>query len=153
MKVLGEMVRWDPMRLEPFLRDFDVLGRRFGSLFEREFPETGVFGAWRPVVDIYDHENDIVLQAELPGMKKEDVHVEIENNVLILRGEKKREEKVEEGEFFRSERVYGAFTRSFSLPAIVEPEKIEAKYHDGILTVRLPKIEKAKPRHVEVSAA
>jgi HSP20 family protein len=151
MTVLGEMVRWDPMRLEPFFKDFDAL-KKFRNMFEREFPETEIFGAWQPTVDIYDHDTEIVLQAELPGIKKEEVHVEVENNVLILRGEKKREEEVKKGEFFRTERVYGAFTRSFSLPATVDPEKIEAKFKEGVLTVRLPKVEKAKPRHIEISA-
>ncbi|HSF14731.1 MAG TPA: Hsp20/alpha crystallin family protein [Vicinamibacteria bacterium] len=150
IKVLGEMVRWDPKRFEPFFRDFDVLGKRFGNWFDREFPETEIFGAWQPMVDIYDHANEIVLHAELPGMKKEDVHVEVENNMLTLRGERKREEKVEKGEFYRRERVYGAFTRSFSLPATVNPEKIQANYKDGILTVRLPKVEKAKPKQIEI---
>jgi len=153
MTVLGEMVRWDPFRLEPYEREFDLLGRKFGKLFTPEFPETEIFGAWQPMVDIYDHENEIVLQAELPGMKKEDVHVEIENNMLMLRGEKRREEKVKKGEYFRSERAYGAFTRSFSLPATVDPEKIKAVYKEGILTVRLPKVEKAKPRHIDIAKA
>lgn len=153
MRVLGEMVRWDPFQLEPYQREFDLLGRKFGKLFGREFPEMEVFGAWQPVVDIVDHKNEIVLQAELPGMKKEDVHVEIEGNMLVLRGEKKREEKEKKGEYFRSERVYGAFTRSFSLPATVDPEKIKAAYKEGILTVRLPKVEKAKPRHIDIASA
>jgi HSP20 family protein len=73
--------------------------------------------------------------------------------MLILRGEKKREEKVQKDEYFRTERVYGAFSRSFTLPATVDAEKIKAAYKEGILTVRLPKVEKAKPKHVEIAAA
>lgn len=145
--MLGEMVRWDP-----FPRELDVLGRKLGKLFG-DFPESEILGAWHPNVDIYDHGTEIVLQAELPGMKKEDVHVEVENHMLILRGEKKREEKVQKDEYFRTERVYGAFSRSFSLPATVDAEKIKAVYKEGILTVRLPKVEKAKPKHVEIAAS
>jgi HSP20 family protein len=151
--MLGEMVRWDPFRLEPLPRELDVLGRKLGKLFGGDFPEAEILGAWHPNVDIYDHGTEIVLQAELPGMKKEDVHVEVENNVLVLRGEKNREEKVQKDEYFRTERVYGAFSRSFSLPATVDAEKIKAVFKEGILTVKLPKVEKAKPKHVEIAAS
>jgi HSP20 family protein len=92
----------------------------------------------------------VVIHAELPGMKKEDLDVRVENNVLTLRGKKERKEEAKEEGYFRAERAYGSFSRSFSLPSTVEVSKIAAEYKDGVLTLRLPKAEEAKPRQIEV---
>lgn len=147
---MKSMVRFEPVRFDPLFKEFGTLARRFNQLFEGEYPETELFGAWHPVVDIVDKGEEILLEAELPGMKKEEIHIEVENNVLTLRGEKKREEKVEKGEFFRTERSYGAFSRSFTLPATVNAEKIVAEFHEGVLKVKLPKVEAAKPKEIEI---
>jgi len=107
--------------------------------------------AWTPPCDIYETEKELVLTMELPDMKKEDVHVTIENNVLTLRGERKFTEKVERENFHRIERSYGEFLRSFTLPAFVDGNKIFAEFKHGLLTVTLPKNEKAIPKQIEVT--
>lgn len=150
---MSEMVRWEPFRFEPVFKEFGSLARRFGNLFEGEFPEMELVSGWHPFVDIYDEGNEVVLKAELPGMKKEDIHIQVQNNVLTMRGEKKREEKVEKEGFFRSERMYGSFSRSFTLPATVDAAKIEANFMNGVLTVKLPKVEAAKPKQIAIKVA
>jgi HSP20 family protein len=150
------LVRWNPWR------DFGSLTRNFDQLFDTLAPgstrgpngeETDFLGTWYPAVDIFDNDNEIILKAELPGLKKEDIDIHVEDNLLTLRGERKREEEVKEKGFFRSERAYGAFSRSFTLPATVAVKKISADYKDGILAVTLPKAEEAKPRQIEVKVA
>jgi HSP20 family protein len=150
---MSDLMRWEPLRFEPVFKEFGSLARRFSNLFEGDLPEMELASGWHPFVDIYDEGTEMVLKAELPGMKKEDIHIEVQNNVLTLRGEKKREEKVEKEGFFRSERLYGSFSRSFTLPTTVDAEKIEASYVNGILTVKLPKVEAAKPKQIAVKAA
>lgn len=112
--------------------------------------ETMPFMAWTPLCDIYETEKELVLKMELPEMKKEDVHVTLENNVLTLRGERKFDEKVERENFHRMERHYGEFLRSFTLPTFVDGNKIFAEFKDGILTVTLPKNTAAIPKQIEV---
>jgi HSP20 family protein len=106
--------------------------------------------AWNPPCDIYETEKELVLKMELPEMKKEDVHVTIENNVLTLRGERKFEETVQRENFHRIERNYGEFLRSFTLPTFVDGGKIFAEFKDGLLTVTLPKNATAIPKQIEV---
>ena len=112
--------------------------------------ETTPFMAWTPVCDIYETEKELVLKMELPEMKKEDVHVTIENNVLTLRGERRLDETVERENFHRMERNYGEFLRSFTLPTFVDGNKISAEFKDGMLTVTLPKNSEAIPKQIEV---
>jgi HSP20 family protein len=112
--------------------------------------ETMPFTMWSPLCDIYETDKEIVLKMELPDMKKEDVHVTLENNVLTLRGERKFEDKVERENYHRIERQYGEFLRSFTLPPFVEGSKILAEFKDGLLTVTLPKNEAATPKQIEV---
>jgi len=109
--------------------------------------------AWAPAVDIFEKDHDLVIRAELPGVNKDDIDVGIEDGVLTLRGERKREAEVEDGSAYRLERVYGAFTRSFTLPTTVDASKIEAAYKDGVLQVTVPKLEAAKPKKVQIKAA
>ena len=108
---------------------------------------------WVPPVDILERDGHFVIRAELPGMKREDMDVRIENGVLTLRGERKREVTDQEGQGFRTERVYGAFTRSFALPTTVDAANVTATYKDGILEVTVPKAETAKPKSIEIKAA
>jgi HSP20 family protein len=120
--------------------------RSFGPIFDKQWP----FMAWTPPCDIYETDKEIVLKMELPEMRKEDVHVTLENNVLALRGERKFEEKVDRENYHRIERKYGEFMRTFTLPTFVEGTKVLAEFKEGMLTVTLPKNEKALPRQIEV---
>jgi HSP20 family protein len=108
---------------------------------------------WDPAVDIFDKGNELMLQIEVPGMKKEDIQIRLENNVLTVQGERKRESEIKEERFYRAERSYGAFSRSFTLPGTVSVDKIQAQYKDGVLTVNVPKAKGAQPRHIEVKVA
>jgi len=108
-------------------------------------------GTWAPAVDIYEQEGHIVLKAELPGIDPKDVDIRLENNVLTLRGERKVDNDVQRDSYHRVERAYGSFTRSFTLPSVVDQEHIKADYKDGVLKVTLPKREEAKPKQISIS--
>lgn len=105
---------------------------------------------WHPAVDIIENRDRYTLNAELPGISKEEVQVTLENNVLTIRGEKKTNADQKEGDVHRVERRYGSFERSFTLPAAVDVNKIDAQFRDGVLTLTLPKAEEAKPRAIDV---
>ena len=138
---------------DPFWKEFNALSGRFNRLFDLPREENADFlGAWNPAVDIYDKGAEVVIHAEVPGMKKEDIEVRVENNVLTIRGKKERthEAEVKEDGYFRTERSYGTFSRSFSLPSTVNVSKIGAEYKEGVLTLALPKADEAKPRQIEV---
>jgi HSP20 family protein len=111
-------------------------------------------GAWVPAVDIYSNgQHELVLKAELPDMKEDQFEITVEDNTLTLRGEKKLDTNVAEEHFHRIERSYGSFARSFALPPTVDTSKVNAEYKAGVLTVRLPLREEAKPRHIKVAVA
>jgi HSP20 family protein len=123
------LTRWDP---------FAEIARLQDSLFSRTLPlETA--REFRPSVDVYEDEKAIQVKADLPGIKPEEIKIEVENGVLTLSGERKLEKEENKDGYHRVERVYGSFCRSFVLPDAVESEKIEAKYHEGVLTVAIPK--------------
>jgi HSP20 family protein len=103
-----------------------------------------------PVVDLYEEKDEIVVKAELPGMDKNQIEVQISGSELILKGEKSKEEKVEEKNYYRCERSYGAFRRAVALPMDVQADKIKASFKNGILEVRLPKTEKAKAKEIKI---
>ncbi|MBI5149340.1 MAG: Hsp20/alpha crystallin family protein [Candidatus Omnitrophica bacterium] len=105
---------------------------------------------WLPEVDIVDEKDQIRVKADVPGMKKDEIEVNVENDVLTIRGEKKEEKEIKEKDFIRSERYYGAFHRSFSLPSSVDASKVNASYKDGVLEITLPKKEGAKPKQIKV---
>src|SRR6266852_4225853 len=107
---------------------------------------------WSPSVDIYETENELVLRADLPDVKLEDIEVRVENQTLTLKGERKFEKDDSIRGHHRIERAYGSFERSFTVPASVDSEKVAAEYKNGVLTVRLPKKEAAKPRQVKIEA-
>ena len=139
------------VRFTPFADDFQVLQERINRIFQdtaRVGEET--MGAWSPSCDIYEEGDSIIVKAELPGVEKSDIDVQVENNVLTLRGERKRDKEVKSENLYRTERYYGAFSRSFTLPVTVDTEKIRAEYKDGVLQVTLPKVEEAKPRRIQV---
>jgi len=137
--------RWDPLGFfeTPFNRFFEGLNSPFA---EEAFPLT----KWAPACDIYETEKEVVVKAELPGLKKEDVNVSIENNLLTIYGERKFEEETKKDNYHRVERIYGEFMRSFTLPMFVDIGKIGAEFKDGILMLTLPKREEAKPKQIEV---
>ena len=136
---------------DPFWKEFNALSNRFNRFFDLPREDAGDYlGSWSPAVDIYDKGSEVVIHAELPGMTKDDIDVRVENNVLTIRGKKERKEEVKEEGYFRTERSYGSFSRSFSLPTTVDVSKIGAEYKEGVLTLSLPKAEEAKPRQIDV---
>jgi len=144
------IVRWDPFREMATMQD--RINRIFGEMYSRR-PDDDVMsrGEWLPPVDIYENDKqEIVIKAEMPGLKREDIDLRVENNTLTLRGERKRESEVKEDHYHRVERAYGMFSRSFSLPSTVDAGKVSADYKDGVLTVVLPTREEAKPRQIQV---
>ena len=132
----------------------DEMNRLFMSNYsQRGASEEGFSsGAWNPQVDIFENKDQIVLEAELPGMKPGDVNISIENNVLTIHGERKFEKKDEKDNFHRVERSYGSFTRSFTLPPTVSSENANAEFENGVLRLTLAKREEAKPRRIEIKA-
>ena len=139
----------DFMSLDPF--------RLFPSRMERLFEDPQFRGtedwhlkAWVPPCDIFETDKELVMKFELPEVKKEDVEVKLEQNVLTLRGERKFEEKTDRENYHRVERHYGEFVRSFSVPLYVDAARINAEFKDGVLTVTLPKNEEARPKQINV---
>jgi len=140
------LVRWNPIR-DVASMEIDRLNRMFDDLYTNA-------RAWAPAVDIYEtHAHELVIKAELPEMKKEDIAVSVDQNVLTLSGERKASVDEDTGTYRRSERAHGAFSRSFTLPATADGARISATYKDGVLTVRVPQREDAKPKQIVVEPA
>jgi len=144
-------------RFDPF-RDLAVLQDRMNRLFNDSYGNRSEDhmlnrGTWTPAVDIYEVDGALVLKAELPEMKREDIDVNIENNTLTIRGERKLDGEIKQENFHRVERAYGSFVRTFALPATVDTGKIGAEYKNGVLTIKLPFREEAKPRSIDVAVA
>ena len=145
------ITRFDPFREFATLQD--RMNRLFGDVYLRDEDVTQR-GNWVPPVDIYETEgHDLVIKAELPDMTREDIEVTVENNTLTLRGTKKPPVEVKDEQFRRIERQYGTFVRSFTLPNTVDPSRVAAEYRHGVLTVKLPFREEAKPRTINVEVA
>ena len=144
------IVRFDPFR--DLAQMQDRINRIFGEAYRHsENDDVLKGGDWTPAVDIFEtKEHEIVLRAELPGLKREDIDVRVENSTLTLKGQRKQEQEVSKESYHRVERSYGAFSRSFSLPSTVDTEKVSANFADGLLTVKLPTREEAKPRQIQV---
>src|SRR3984893_4751425 len=146
------IVRWDPFREVVQLQD--RLNRIIGEPAVPNGADEGFMstGDWVPPVDIYaDGDQELVLKAELPEMTLEDIDVSVDHGALTIKGEKKFTNGVKQDQFHRIERRYGTFSRSFSLPQTVDPHKVVAEYKQGVLTVRLPHGEEAKPRQIKVA--
>jgi HSP20 family protein len=144
------ITRYDPFRELRSLQD--EVNRLFSSNLSRSFGDEGIArGAWMPSVDIYENKDQIVLEAELPGMNREDFELTVENNVITLRGERRFEKNDESDNYHRVERTYGSFTRSFTLPQTVSGEGAAAEYKNGVLRVVLQKREEVKARRIEIS--
>lgn len=145
------VVKYDPFRELRGLQD--EMTRLFTGVMPAQFNrEEMTHGAWAPNVDIYEDKERLFLEAELPGMNREDFEISVENNVLTLRGERKFEKKTEGDNYHRVERSYGSFTRSFTLPQTVTAEGATADFENGVLRVSLPKREETKARKIEISA-
>src|SRR5688572_17057742 len=144
------ITRWDPFRDLSLLQDrmnrlFDETGRGYRG------DEPAATTTWSPSVDIFETEGEIIVKAELPGVDRKDISLNLEKNVLTLKGERKFEKETKEENYHRIERAYGGFSRSFSIPAIVDEDKIRADYKDGILKISLPKKEQVKPKQIQIS--
>jgi HSP20 family protein len=146
------LARWTPMgNLQSFQEE---MNRMFHDFFRGgEGGDQGwASGAWTPPVDIYETEDALVLTAMLPGVSTDDVSLEVHNNTLLLRGERKPASAVSDERYYRRECVYGPFQRSFVLPTTVDQNQVQATYHDGLLELRLPKVEAAKPRRIAIAS-
>ena len=128
----------------------DQINRLFHDSFERTGQESNLT-AWAPAVDIYENEHELVVKADLPDIDPRDLDIRVENNILTIRGERKFEKKVNEDNYLRVERAYGAFSRSFALANTVNPDGIKADYQNGVLTLVIPKREEAKPKQIKVN--
>ena len=149
------VLRWDPLRelAEMSERLNRVVSRQGNGPMDGNGQEVMTTADWIPTVDISETEAEYAIQAELPGVKKEDVKVTLENDVLTIRGERRQQQTETGRKHHRIERSYGRFVRSFTLPDTVEGGNVRAEYAEGILNLHLPKSEKAKPRQIEVNIA
>ena len=143
-----ELVRWEPFTGLSNVRSV------FKDLFDEDFGRSSTqpsASRWYPAVDVLESKDWYLIRAELPGMKKEDIKVEVKNGTLTLSGERQSEKPAEGVEYRHTERVAAKFCRSFSLPKTVKHDGIEAAYKDGVLEIRVPKAEEAKPRQIQIS--
>ena len=147
------LIRWDPVK------ELEDMSERLNRMFARPTArqengkETLTVADWVPTVDIEEGEQEYHITAELPGLKKEDVKITLQEGVLTIHGERKQEKEEKGKRFHRVERAYGAFVRSFALPDVVDETKVSAEFKDGELHIRLPKSEKARPKAIEVKVA
>lgn len=148
---MSTITRWEPFRGLSTLQD--QVNRLFDDSFGRAHTGQADLAAWSPAVDIHEAENELVVKADLPGLQEKDIDIRVENNTLSIRGERKFEREVNEENYLRVERTYGSFTRSFSLPNTIHTEGIRADYHDGVLTVHLPKREETKPKQIKIGVS
>jgi HSP20 family protein len=143
------------VKLNP-VRDMFSLRNRMNHIFDdlfypinRDEGELSM-GRWNPVVDVYDNDDSVVIKAELPGIEKEDIEIDVKDRVLTLKGERSSENEVKDDNYYRRERCFGKFERAFTLPADVDPDKIKADYKDGVLKIDIPKPEEKKPRQITI---
>ena len=145
-----ELVRWNPIRDMFGLRNHT--NRVFGDFYFPTNREEGDLPMWNwnPVVDVYDNDDNIVLKAEIPGIDKKDIEIDVKGRVLTLKGERSSDNEVKEDNYYRRERCFGKFERAFNLPVNVELDKIKANYKDGVLEIEIPKPEEKKPKQITV---
>jgi HSP20 family protein len=141
------LIKWDPFR------ELNLFPGSFGRFLDKDWERAMSTTEWNPSVDIFETNSDIVVKVEAPGMNAKDFDVRVENNVLMLKGERKFEKETKEENYHRVERTYGSFSRSFALPTGVKEDKITAEYKDGILKIVLPKKEEVKPKSIKIEAA
>ena len=144
------LVRWSPWREMVTLQD------RMNRFFDDSYTKAGMLdsevemSSWHPMVDIYDQDETIVIKAELPGLEKKDISIDLKDRILTLKGERSFDKEVNDDKYYRRERAFGKFQRSFTLPAGLDSEKIKADYRDGLLKVEIPKPEKEKPKQITI---
>jgi HSP20 family protein len=144
------LVKWNPWREMPMLHN------RINRMFDDPFFSLGrlsdedSLGMWNPAVDLYEKDDQFIIKAELPGVNKDDIKVDLKDRVLTLSGERTYENEVKEENYYRRERSYGKFQRAFTLPADVDSEKIKAEFKDGVLQIEVPKPEDRKAKQVTV---
>ena len=149
------VVKWDPLSCGP-LRELSAMQDRMNRLFKVAVGRASAIkeeleeGVWTPPVDIYETAEDLVIKAELPGLSTEDVNVRVDDNVLTLTGERKREAGVGREEYHLTERSYGHFRRSFVLPNNVDREKVQATFKDGVLLIVIPKFKRIRPKKIAI---
>jgi HSP20 family protein len=145
-----QLIKWNPAR------DLFSLRNNMGSLFDdffypgRRVVDNDELWNWNPAVDIYEEENNIVVMAEIPGINKDQITVDVKDGVLTLKGERSEDKEVKEDRYFKRERTYGRFERAFTLPNDVKADEIQAEYKDGVLKVLVPKPEVQKPKQITV---
>ena len=152
-RIMANITRWDPFS------EFTSLQDRVNQLFTQPFgvsgrtPEQSLASAnFVPPVDVFEDDHTITLQAELPGIRENDLNVRLDNNILTISGERKFENEDKKDNFHRIERSYGRFTRSFTLPGSVDPENVNAEFENGVLKVSVPKREESKSRQIKIGA-
>lgn len=129
----------------------DRMNRIWGNVYDRGHEDVTSRGRWQPPVDIYETAaREVVMQVDMPGLRRDDIDVTVENNTLTVKGERRRDEGVDEDRYHRIERAYGVFSRSFTLPNTLDGGSVRAEYHDGVLTITLPLREEARPRQIQV---
>ncbi len=143
------IVRWAPREKSVF-HDLMNMQSEMNRLFTNFWNDEPSITNWSPSVDIAEGKDEFTVKVELPGIDKKDVKVTVQDNVLMIQGEKKQESETKEKNYHRVERSFGSFARSFRLPSLVKADKIEAQYKDGILSITLPKSEEAKAKEIEV---
>jgi HSP20 family protein len=129
----------------------DELDRLFESPWTELARTSQLLSGWTPALDVHEDKDNFVVQAELPGMKREEIDVSLHDGALSISGERKTEKKYEEAEVYRTERFFGKFQRTVTLPTPVAADKVKAQYKDGVLTITLPKTEEAKPKQIDVN--
>jgi HSP20 family protein len=142
------IARLDPFRGLNSLQD--QVNRLFDETFSRGRSAESEMGSWAPAVDIYETEQELVLKADLPEVNQQEIDIRIENNMLTIRGERKFHDEVTQDNYLRIERAYGPFSRSFSLPNTINMEAIKADYHNGVLSIRMPKREESRPKQIRI---
>ncbi len=142
-----DLARWE-RDIDRMMADF--FGRKGRSWWPQRWLRPDEEDITAPAIDLYEDKDDIVVKAELPGMEKDDVEVNLSDRLLTIKGVKKKEEEINEESYYRSERSYGSFLRTLELPKDVHPDKVKASFKSGVLEVRLPKTEEAKTREIKV---
>ena len=144
------LVRWNP------LGEMTTMQNRINRMFNAPYWPAGRMdyktgmGMWNPAVDLYEKDDHFVIKAELPGVDKKDIAIDLKDRVLTLSGERSYENEVKEDSYYRRERSYGKFQRAFTLPADVDSDKIKAEFKDGLLQIEVPKPEEQKPKQVTI---
>jgi HSP20 family protein len=145
------LVRWEPLRELSSLQN--EMNRLFNSAFEPQSATGGALRRWMPAMDLVETDESFVLRADLPGMAQDDVKIELEDNVLTVSGERRAEHEVAKEGYHRVERAFGSFSRALTLPKGIDGERIVASFDRGVLEVRIPKPEVAKPRRISIAAS